>query len=82
MNDSPSSLPSSRCSFSGCPQWTSARRPAGQPWVPLVGSGKNPLGDWEILLSGTEVVRSWFAGGLIEDVVLAINLTATTPAWP
>lgn len=60
----------------------STRRPAGSPWRPLVGSSKNPLGDWEIRLPDTATVRSWFADGLIEDVVLVMSLTATTPAWP
>jgi hypothetical protein len=60
----------------------STRRPAGDPWRPLIGAGKSPLGDWEIRLPDDETVRSWFAGGLIEDVVLVMSLTATTPAWP
>jgi hypothetical protein len=58
----------------------STPRPGGTAWRVLLGDA--PTGDWEIRLPDTAAVRSWFADGLIEDVVLLISLSGTTPDWP
>jgi hypothetical protein len=58
----------------------STRRPGGAPWQGLVDA--DPVGDWELQLADTPEVRSWFADGLIQDLVLVFTLTGTTPAWP
>jgi hypothetical protein len=44
--------------------------------------GATPSGDWELQLEDTPVVRSWFADGLIQDLVLVLTLSGTTPGWP
>jgi hypothetical protein len=58
----------------------STRRPAGAPWLPLVGA--NPVGDWELRLPDDAPTRSWFSEELIEDIVVVTTLSGTTPAWP
>ena len=58
----------------------STRRPGGAPWQTLVGA--NPVGDWELRLPDDALTRSWFSEELIEDVVLVLTLSGTTPQWP
>lgn len=58
----------------------STRRPAGTPWQVLLD--RSPVGDWEIRMVDDALVRSWFRDGLIEDLVLVVTLSGTTPAWP
>ena len=55
------------------------RRAGGAPWQTFIGA--DPTGEWELQLDDTPLVRSWFAGGLIRDLVLVVTLTGTTPAW-
>jgi Tc toxin complex TcA C-terminal TcB-binding domain len=56
------------------------RRLNGEPW--LVYRNAAPTGDWQFQFPDTPTVRSWFTGGLLEDLVLAFTVTGTTPAWP
>jgi hypothetical protein len=35
----------------------------------------------ELQLQDTPAVRAWFAGGLVQDLVLVFSLSGTTPAW-
>lgn len=58
----------------------STRRPAGAPWQLL--RDRDPAGTWEIRLPDEEPVRSWFRDELIEDLVLVLMLSGSTPAWP
>ncbi|MGL5860855.1 MAG: hypothetical protein ACRCY9_06340, partial [Phycicoccus sp.] len=58
----------------------STRRPSGTPWGLLLGG--DPLGEWEFALEDDPVVRSWLAEELIEDIVLVVSLSGTTPEWP
>jgi hypothetical protein len=58
----------------------STRRPSGAPW--RVFAGRAPAGDWEMRFPDDALVRSWFADGLIEDLVLVMTLSGTTPNWP
>jgi len=58
----------------------STRRPSGTPWGLLLGG--DPLGTWEFALADDPVVHSWFADGLIDDIVLVMSLSGTTPEWP
>ena len=58
----------------------STRRPAGGAWA--VHTGLSPVGQWELRLADDELVRSWFRDGLIDDLVLVLTMTGTTPAWP
>ena len=58
----------------------STRRPGGAAWQAF--AGRAPAGDWEMRLPDNAVVRSWFADGLIEDLVLVMTLSGTTPNWP
>jgi len=55
------------------------RRAGGAPWQTFIGA--DPTGDWELQLDDTPLVRSWFASGLIQDLVLVFTLAGTTPAW-
>jgi hypothetical protein len=56
------------------------RRPAGTPWLPLVG--QNPVGDWTLQFENTDPVRALFANGSIQDVALVLTTSGLTPAWP
>ena len=58
----------------------STRRPAGAAWRAFVDI--SPAGDWELGIADNALVRSWFSDGLIEDVVVVLTLSGTTPAWP
>ena len=58
----------------------STRRPGGAPWHVFID--RNPVGDWEIQLEDNPQVRSWFREGLIEDIVIVLTLSGTTPDWP
>ena len=58
----------------------STRRPSGAAW--RVHTGLRPVGQWGLQLADDALVRSWFRDGLIEDLVLVLTLTGTTPAWP
>ena len=40
-----------------------------------------PTGDWQLQLEDKDVVRAWFTGGLIKDIVLVFTLSGTTPPW-
>jgi hypothetical protein len=55
------------------------RGAGGAPWKTFIGA--DPTGDWELQLQDTPLVRSWFANGLIHDLVLVFTLSGTTPAW-
>jgi Tc toxin complex TcA C-terminal TcB-binding domain len=56
------------------------RRPNGAAWEVLVGH--DPVGEWSIQLENTELTRTWFKDGSIQDLVLVVTVTGTTPAWP
>jgi len=58
----------------------STRRPNGVAWLGM--QGKSPVGKWELRLPNTNLVRSWFKQGLIEDLALVISFGGTTPPWP
>ena len=55
------------------------RRASGAAWQVLVG--KDPVGEWSIQLENTELVRAWFRGGLIQDLVLVVTVAGVTSAW-
>ena len=44
--------------------------------------GRSPFGTWQLTLPDTQVVRDWFTGQQISDILLDITYTATTPPWP
>lgn len=58
----------------------STRRPGGTPWQVFID--RNPVGDWGFQLEDNPQVRSWFREGLIEDIVIVLTLSGTTPEWP
>ncbi|HZM77676.1 MAG TPA: hypothetical protein VFC19_18320 [Candidatus Limnocylindrales bacterium] len=37
---------------------------------------------WDLQFADTATVRSWFADGLVEDLVPVFTLTRITPDWP
>ena len=39
-------------------------------------------GDWELAVRDDPVVHTWFTDGRIEDIVLVLTLSGTTPEWP
>jgi len=51
-------------------------RPPHEGLVPVTG------GDWTLEIEDSPIVRSWFADGLVRDLVLVFTLAGTTPAWP
>jgi hypothetical protein len=57
----------------------STRRPGGTAWRVFID--RNPVATWEIQLQDTAQVRSWFREGLIEDIVLVLTVSGTTPEW-
>ena len=58
----------------------STRRPGGSAWGVLLGL--DPAADWKLGIQDPVVVRSWFIDELVEDLVLVLTLTGTTPEWP
>jgi hypothetical protein len=57
----------------------STRRAGGAPPVGL--HRRRSRRDWELAIDGSAATRSWFADGLIQDVVLVLSLSGTLPAW-
>ena len=55
-------------------------RPGGDTWDILLGM--ELAGDWELAVRDDPVVRTWFTDGRIEDIVLVLTLSGTTPEWP
>ena len=53
------------------------RRPGAAPWEKFKDSA--PVGDWELHLEDTPVVRKLFADGVIQDLVVVFTLSGTTP---
>ena len=49
-------------------------------WIPMIG--KSPFGTWQLTLPDTQVVRDWFTGQQITDILFDITYTASTPPWP
>ena len=58
----------------------STRRPAGTPWHTLLGAG--PIGDWELRLPDDAPTRALFSEEQVEDIVVVVSLSGTTPPWP
>jgi len=58
----------------------SLRRGNAANWVPIVGL--TPVGTWQLSLPDTPEVRARFTEGRILDVVFAISVAGTAPAWP
>ena len=56
----------------------STRRPAGAAWHVHSSGPDRRLG---AALTRQRLVRSWFPDGLIEDLVLVLTLSGTTPEW-
>ena len=46
----------------------------------LAMQGKSPVSGWELRLPDTSTTRSWFRDGSIQDVVVVLTVTGTTPA--
>ncbi|NOT56073.1 MAG: hypothetical protein HOP18_15855 [Deltaproteobacteria bacterium] len=57
----------------------STRRTASA-WVPIIG--REPVGEWELVLPNTEEVKKYFKDEEIEDILLAVTYSGRTPAWP
>jgi hypothetical protein len=60
----------------------STRNGSGAPWNSPVLIGANPVGTWELGLSGDPASIAAVAGGDIEDLVLVLAYSASTPPWP
>ena len=58
----------------------STRRGNAGSWLPMLG--RSPVGDWELSLPNTPVVRGRFSRGEIEDLLLVIGFSGRTPQWP
>jgi hypothetical protein len=44
--------------------------------------GRRCTGTWELQFDDTGTVRSAFAEGAVQDIVLVITLAGSTPPWP
>jgi hypothetical protein len=49
-------------------------------WQPMVG--KNPVGDWELAFPDKPEIRDMFSKEDIEDILLVITYSGSTPDWP
>ena len=49
-------------------------------WMQMIG--KSPFGVWTLDLPDTQIVRDWFANGMIEDILFVITYSAQTPPYP
>ncbi|NUR62906.1 MAG: hypothetical protein HOV87_30270 [Catenulispora sp.] len=56
------------------------RHPGAAPWQTFVGT--SPVGEWLFQLPDTVAARSWFARGLIKDLVVVFTVSAAGPDWP
>ena len=56
------------------------RRPGAAPWQVFLDS--EPAGTWELQFEDTVTVRAAFTDGAIQDIVLVLTLTGSTPPWP
>ena len=58
----------------------STRRGNAASWIPIIGN--TPFGTWQLKLPDTQVVRDWFTGQQITDILFDITYTAEAPPWP
>ncbi|MBV6447992.1 neuraminidase-like domain-containing protein [Nitrosomonas sp.] len=58
----------------------STRRGNAGSWTAMIG--KSPVGEWELTLPNTEVMRNRFKNEEIEDILLVITYSGRTPEWP
>lgn len=58
----------------------STRRGSAGSWTPMIG--KLPIGEWELALPNTEVIRNRFKEEKIEDILFVVTYRGRTPEWP
>ncbi len=58
----------------------STRRGNAGSWTPMIG--KLPIGEWELALPNTEVIRNRFKEEKIEDILFVVTYRGRTPEWP
>ena len=58
----------------------STRRGNAPNWTAVLG--KNPVGEWELVLPNTEEVKHHFKNEEIEDILFVITYAGQTPPWP
>ncbi|HNP51889.1 MAG TPA: hypothetical protein PKJ85_08850 [Nitrosomonas nitrosa] len=58
----------------------STRRGNAVNWIPMIG--KLPVGEWELALPDTPVMRKMFIDEEIKDILLVITYSGRTPDWP
>ena len=51
--------------------------PVARAWQVFIDAA--PVGDWELQLEDTPIVRKLFADGVIQDLVVVFTLSGTTP---
>ena len=56
------------------------RRANGAGWMGLIG--RSPVGDWEIALPDTPVMRRRFTDSAIDELLLTITYSGRVPAYP
>lgn len=58
----------------------STRRGNAASWTPMIGEA--PFGEWELALPNTEEVRGRFRNEEIDEILLVITYSGSTPPWP
>ncbi|MDH3970109.1 MAG: hypothetical protein OEU56_24130, partial [Rhodospirillales bacterium] len=58
----------------------STRRGSASAWTAM--QGKGPVGEWEMALPDTQVVRDLFAKEQVEDILFVLTYKGRTPEWP
>lgn len=62
----------------------STRRGNAGSWSAIIG--KSPIGEWELALPDTDIIRSRFGDGssqqTIDDILLVVTYSGRTPEWP
>ena len=58
----------------------STRRGNAASWTAMIG--RSPVGQWELALPNTEEVRGRFRNEEIEEILLVVTYSGSTPPWP
>ena len=60
----------------------STRGGSGASWLKLTGTDQRPDVTWELGIVADDATLTAIAGGELEDLVLGLDYTGSSPPWP
>ena len=58
----------------------STRRGNSPAWLPMIG--RSPVGQWELALDDSDVLREHLRNEEVKDILFVVTYSALTPVWP